>query len=689
MKFTRIGISLLALLLSINVNADEGMWMIGNLSERTDSILRSLGLELTHEQLYSETNPSLNDAIVQFGGFCSGVVVSNDGLVFTNHHCGYSSIQSHSTTKHDYLENGFFAKKYKDELPNEGLYVDFHLKTIDVTERMKRDITDGMSAMERDMVLDSVARALAIEVDDSVNNIFGNVTPYYNGGKYYMSIYQRYEDVRLVFAPPQCLGKFGGDTDNWVWPRQTCDFSVFRIYADKSGRPAQYSKDNVPLHPKNYAHISVGGYQPGSYCMTLGYPGSTQRYLSSYGIENAMRNENDVRIQVRGVKQEILKGAMNSSQELKIKYASTYAQSSNYWKYSIGQNKALEDLGVVAEKREMEKGLPQDILDSLKYLYESESKNIYMVNMMQESFLTGSDILQFAILSMIRQLKSGGEEDFQKIVSDAYKDIDIPTDKKLFAALLKNYRQNVEKEYWPDFCYAIDSVCGGDENFFTDHLYLISKLTDADSLKTMTSYSDVYADPMFDIAASILTCVYMHQPSSKIEEYEKQLEHALMQTYKNKEYYPDANFTLRMSFGIVEGYSTAEVNHICYTLPQSLIDKNEQFPENDDYRLLPKVKEWFRKADFGDRYYDSASKDMQLCFLTNNDITGGNSGSGMFDGKGRLIGLAFDGNWEAMSGDLKFDSKLQRCIGVDIRYVLSVIEKYGKAKRLINELTIE
>lgn len=697
MNLRKIAIVALSLL-SSSAFADEGMWMIGNLSARTDSILRSIGFELTHEQLYSIDKPSLNDAIVQFGGFCSGVVVSNEGLVFTNHHCGFDAIQSHSTTKHDYLEDGFFAKKYKEELPNEGLYVDFHIKTIDVTERLWEGLQSTFNKQmkvgnpltrEEEIALDSIAQVLCGEVEDTVLNIYGDVVPYYRGEKYYMSVYQRYEDVRLVFAPPQSLGKFGGDTDNWVWPRQTCDFSVFRIYADKQNRPAKYSKENVPLRPKNYAHISLQGYQPGSYCMTLGYPGSTERYLSSYGILNTMKNVNEVRVQVRGIKQDVMKKAMNSSQELRIKYASKYAQSSNYWKYSIGQNQALNNLGVVAEKQALEKALPQDILDSLKVCYETENDNNYVINMLQESFISGSDILQFAIMSMIRQVADGEQEDFQKKVQDTYKDIDIPTDKAIFSAMIKNYKENVSKEHWPDFFEVVDSLLDGDVDEFTNMLFNNSKLTDMERLKGLKSYTDIYDDPMFDIASSILGVIFTHRPSDRIDYFEGELEKALRREYKDKEYYPDANFTLRMSFGIVEGYETAEANYICYTLPQSLLDKNNNFPENDDYRLPEKVKSWFEKGNFGKRYEDKNSGKMQLCFLTNNDITGGNSGSGMFDGKGRLIGLAFDGNWEAMSGDLKFDNKLQRCIGVDIRYVLSVIENYGKAKRLIKELTLE
>ena len=291
---------------TLSVQADEGMWVMGNLSAKTDSILRSLGFEMTPEELYSTEHPSLNDAIVQLGGFCSGVVVSPDGLMFTNHHCGFDAIQDHSTPKSDYLKNGFFAKTFAEELPNEDLYVLFHIKTIDVTDVLLGAVPDDATAEQADSIINTTALKLMQLVDYSGKGIESEITPFYKGSRYCLSVYQRYDDVRLVYAPPQCLGKYGGDTDNWMWPRQTCDFSVFRIYADKDNNPAEYNKDNVPYHPRKYAHVSTQGYSEGSFAMTIGYPGSTDRYLSSYGIESTMRTVNDVRYQVRGVKLAIL-----------------------------------------------------------------------------------------------------------------------------------------------------------------------------------------------------------------------------------------------------------------------------------------------------------------------------------------------------------------------------------------------
>lgn len=689
-------------LISLFAKADEGMWMIGNISAKTDSILKSLGLELTTEELYNPNGPSLNNAIVMFGGFCSGVVVSNEGLVFTNHHCGFDAIQSHSTTKQDYLTNGFFAKKRKDELANPELYVAFHIKTIDVTEKLQSGITPDMDPIQKAIYKDSIATLIQNEVLDTVNCIYGEITPYYKGSKYYLSVYQRFDDVRLVFAPPQSLGKFGGDTDNWMWPRQTCDFSVFRIYANKKNSPAEYCKDNVPYHPIRYAHISTQGYQSGSYCMTLGYPGSTDRYLSSYGIDNTMRTVNDIRYSVRTIKLAILDEAMKLNDATRIMYASKYAASSNYWKFSLGQNKALKDLNVIKEKEALEKEVNDwactnnkteyiGVIDSLKAMYAKNFNNEYSLQLLQESFVGGSDILEYCITKMIHVMRDKDNNELQKEIADTYKDIDISLDKKVFAAMIKNYRKMmICDDYKPDFYDEIDSVYGGDIDAYTNHLYSVSKLTNTSELANLKSYEDIYADPMFDIATSVITKIYSFYGATRIEEYERRLGEAVREMNSEKEYYPDANFTLRMSFGIVEGYSpSAGLNYVHYTLPQSLIDKNEKNPINYDYELIPSVSNWLNKGNFGSKYIDKSLGQMPLCFLTNNDITGGNSGSGMFDGRGRLIGLAFDGNWEAMSGDLKFDEKLQRCIGVDIRYVLSVIDSYSHAKRLINELELE
>ncbi len=687
------------------------MWVMGNISEKTDSILHSMGLELTAEELYSTEHPSLNNAIVQLGGFCSGVVVSNDGLMFTNHHCGFGSIQDHSTTKHDYLKYGFYAKSFEDELPNEGLYVLFHIKTVDVTDLILGSVPKDASPEQADSIVNAVSTQLMEMVDYSGKGIQSEVNPFYKGSKYFLSVYQRYDDVRLVYAPPQCLGKYGGDTDNWMWPRQTCDFSVFRIYADKNNAPAEYSKDNVPFHPQWYAHVSTQGYHDGSYAMTLGYPGSTDRYLSSYGIESTMRTENDVRYQVRGVKLDILNEAMRQSDALRIMYASKHASSSNYWKFSLGQNTALDNLKVVDEKRQLEKELMDwaaedtvargrylGITDSLKVIYQRERDALYGYNLWVESFYSGSDILSFVIKNMMRAVQ-GGEDDFHKKVQKAYRDIDVATDKKVFLALLQNYIQHVPN---PDFLpqgiqHEVDSIWNGNYQLYVDNLYANSIFARPDELEEVHDFSELMEDPMVEVALQTVATLYsMMGKVGGTGEYERLLGDGIREMNHDYEYYPDANFTMRLSYGLCKpidfapgttGLKEEATNLI--TSPRSFLNKHDQNPDNLDFELIPQVYKWMKSGKFSKQYIDPRTGQLPLCFLTTNDITGGNSGSGMFDGKGRLIGLAFDGNWEAMSGDLKFDNALQRCIGVDIRYVLSVMDDYSHAKRLIKELTIE
>ena len=699
-----------------SARADEGMWVLGNISHKTDSLLHSLGLELTDEELYSTDQPSLNNAIIQLGGFCSGSIVSDQGLVFTNHHCGFDAIQEHSSVKHDYLKNGFFAKTLKDELPNEGLYVLLHIKTIDVTDYILGGLPDTLSPDKREMYIYERCGELQELVANNNDGISGEVNPFYKGSKYFLSVYQKYDDIRLVAAPPQCLGKYGGDTDNWMWPRQTCDFSVFRIYAGKDNRPAEYSPDNVPFHPLKYAHVSTQGYKEGSYAMTLGYPGSTDRYLSSYGIWNMMRCQNDVRYQVRSVKLGIINHAMQSSDALRIMYASKQANCSNYWKNALGMNQALDNLKVIDEKKALETKIQSwvnedpaarakyvGMLDSLKNYYSANFNDMKARTLFSESFLQGSDIVQFIIFKNLygAVMGRGTADEFAEQVKAAYKDIDIPTDKAIFVALLKNYLQQVPDEsYKPAaLMHRIDSISGGDIDKYADYLYGNSIFARPDELAQKTSFNELYDDPMVETSMDILQAAMAMRRDQSNQEYERLLGDALREMNHDHDYYPDANFTLRLSFGTCQPINFApgttglkEEATSLSTTPQSFLNKhnNASTPEEKlDYELIDPVLKWMKAGKFSAQYIDPSTGTLPLCFLTTNDITGGNSGSGVFDGKGRLIGLAFDGNWEAMSGDIKFDTNLQRCINVDIRYVLSVLDDYLKAKRLIQELTIE
>ena len=495
-----------------------------------------------------------------------------------------------------------------------------------------------------------------------------------------------------------------------MWPRQTCYFSVFRIYAGKDNRPAQYSKDNVPFKPLTYAKVSTQGFKEGDYVMTMGYPGSTDRYLSSYGIWNTMRCTNDVRYQVRGVKLDIINAAMRSSDALRIMYASKQASSSNYWKFSLGQNTALDNLKVLDEKRALEaqiqKWVMEDtvarrqyvgILDSLKVIYERNYNVTYTRNLFVESFISGSDILNFVLYRNMYGTYAG-DKPFGERAAQAYKDLDVTTDKKVFAALLKNYLDKVPEERFKpkDIVHEIDSAFGGNVDACVDALYDKSVFSKPESLTGYTQFSEVAKDPMVDFAMSLAQLLGDLYLGSSTYEYERLLGDALREMNHSKDYYPDANFTLRMSYGVFEPINFAagttglkEEARNLVTTPQSFLNKHDNEPENYDYELIDPVYKWMKKGKFSAKYIDPITGKLPLCYLTTNDITGGNSGSGMYDGKGRLVGLAFDGNWEAMSGDIKFDRNLQRCIGVDVRWILSVIEDYFKGKNLIKEMTIE
>ena len=698
---------LLFALLSLTVRADEGMWVMGNLSAKTDSILRSLGFEMTPEELYSTEHPSLNDAIVQLGGFCSGVVVSPDGLMFTNHHCGFDAIQDHSTPKSDYLKNGFFAKTFAEELPNEDLYVLFHIKTIDVTDVLFGAVPADATAGQADSIIDVTAMKLIQMVDYSAKGIQSEITPFYKGSRFMLSVYQRYDDVRLVYAPPQCLGKYGGDTDNWMWPRQTCDFSVFRIYVDpKTGGPAKYSKDNVPMKPKKWAPVSLQGYVPGSFSMTIGYPGSTSRYLSSYGIKERRDARNKPMYQTREVKQNVMIRHMRADEAVRIKYDSKYAQSSNYWKNSIGMNKCIDSIGLIQQKAAFEQQIRhwQDSTGYLKgqldfnlleRLYQKRFNAMRALTFYNETFgRRNTDEMTRRALRVHNKPIINGKDGKPKSYYIEFKDNsdtwDEATDREILAALLKHYREQVEIKYQPDFYNIIDHDFKGDYQKFVDHIYKKSKLMKNDKkiyINKRSYQKDpgvVYGLSLIDVQAAIRADLESTYDSIDIQE--RYLCAAKLRMEEDLPNYSDANFTMRLSYGQVGEYLLGGQPSGYYTEASSIVKKMEQGEKGViDYEAEPIMKELLSKPDFG-KYTDKTTGKLHLCFLTNNDITGGNSGSPMFNGKGELIGLAFDGNWDSLSSDIFFDRQLARCIGVDIRYVLYMMESWGKADRLLREI---
>ena len=698
------------LLLALTSHADEGMWMLGNLNRQTRKAMKELGLEMPASRLYNPRKPSLKDAVVSFGGFCSGVVVSEDGLVLTNHHCGFSSVQQHSSVEHDYLKDGFVARNRSEELPNPELYVRFLLRTEDVTKRVLKHVTPRMTEAERSSVVDSMMLAIGAEVSAADSTLVGVVDAYYGGNEFWLSVYRDFNDVRLVFAPPSSIGKFGWDNDNWMWPRHTGDFCVFRIYADKNNRPADYSPDNVPYHPSYVAPISLDGYREGSFCMTLGYPGSTERYLSSYGIEEMTQTANQAQIDVRGIKQAIWKREMDRNDSIRIKYASKYDESSNYWKNSIGMNRAVRKLKVLEKKRAMEQELrrwiqqtPDERADLLQLFTDLELayKNRREVNRAQsyfvEAFLNGPELVQQALT--ILNFDFEGEHDvvvanLKKIV-ETYKNLDVDIDKEVFTAMLKEYRSQVDSAYLPEVYHTIATQYGGDDRAFVDSLYAHTQLATPRGLKRFLERDTTYQlldDPAISLGIDLITKAFelnmqMQEPSVQIDRGERLLNAAIRRFYASRNFYPDANFSMRLSFGTVCGYDPFDGAHYnYYTTTRGVLEKVRAHEGDADFEVQPEFLSLLSSGDFG-RYADE-NGEMKVCFISNNDITGGNSGSAMFNARGELLGLAFDGNWEAMSSDILYEPDMQRCIGVDIRYVLFVIEKYGKASELIRELKI-
>lgn len=707
LKLTMIAV---CCLFALTGRADEGMWMLGNLNKQTRATLKEMGLQMPASKLYNPKRPSLKDAVVSFGGFCSGVVVSEDGLVFTNHHCGFSSIQQHSTVEHDYLKEGFVAHNQSEELPNPELYVRFLLRQEDVTKRVLNIVKPGMNESERSNAVDSVMIVIGEEVSRKDSTLVGIVDAYYGGNEFWLSVYRDYNDVRLVFAPPSSVGKFGWDTDNWEWPRHTGDFSVFRIYADQENRPADYSPDNVPYHPEYVVPLSLDGYHEGSFCMTLGYPGSTERYLSSYGIEEMMNNSNQAQIDVRGVKQAIWKHEMDSRDSIRIKYASKYDESSNYWKNSIGVNQAVRKLHVLDKKRAMEQELrrwiqqtPREreqllhLFSDLELNYKSRREENHAQAYFIESFLNGPELIQLSL--SILNFDFEGEEKTVianlKAIIEKYANLDLDMDKEVFTALLKTYRSKVDTSYLPELYQTIDTLYNGNERAYVDNLYTRSDLTTPRGLKRFLEQDStyhIYEDPAIALGIDLITKLFemniqMQEASAEISRNERLLNAAVRRMYDSRNFYPDANSTMRLSLGTVGGYTPfdgADYNY--YTTTKGILEKVKTHAGDVDFAVQPELLSLFSSGDFG-RYADEKGK-MNVCFISNNDITGGNSGSAMFNDKGELLGLAFDGNWEAMSSDILYEPNMQRTIGVDVRYMLFMIEKYGKAGSLIKELKI-
>lgn len=697
--------TLLATCALTTAKADEGMWTLYNLPNAVYETMKQENYELPYGALY-QGDDAVKNCVVNFGGFCSGVVVSPDGLVFTNHHCGFDAIRRHSTVEHDYMLNGFVSNSYEEELPNDGLFVSFMIEQKDITAYIDSLGLNKIEEGKRADFVDSIENVMSKDIRKQDSTLRVEIKPFYEGNQYFLTTYRDYKDVRLVFALPKSMGKFGGETDNWMWPRQTCDFSVFRIYVDpKTGGPAKYSKDNVPMKPKKWAPVSLQGYVPGSFSMTIGYPGSTSRYLSSYGIKERRDAENEPRYKTREVKQDIMIRHMRADEAVRIKYDSKYASSSNYWKNSIGMNKCIDSIGLIRQKAEFEQKIRQwqdstgflmgklDF-DKLEKLYEKRFKAVRALTFYSETFgRRNTDEMTRRAVRVQNGAIVNGKDGKPKSHYIEFKnnsdEWDYDTDREILAALLKHYRDQVEIKYQPDFYNVIDHDFKGDYQKFVDYLYKKSKLMKSDK-KIYVNKKGYHKDPGVVYGESLVSTLADIQADivetyDSIETLERYLCAAKLRMEEDMPNYSDANFTMRLSYGQVGEYLLAGQPSGYYTAAESIVEKMDKADRIIDYEAEPIMKELLSVKDFG-KYTDKTTGKMHLCFLSNNDITGGNSGSPMFNGKGELIGLAFDGNWDSLSSDIFFDKQLARCIGVDIRYVLYMMESWGKADRLLKEI---
>lgn len=712
----KVNLLLMAFILFIGsfARADEGMWFLMNIERLNHRDMEKLGLQLTSEEIYSINNSSLKDAIVQFNGGCTAELISKDGLVLTNHHCGYDAIAELSTPEKDYLTNGYWAPTRKDELKPSSLYVRFFVRMDNATQRILSKLNDKMSEDERNKAIQ--AEIALIEKENNEGGKYTvSVRSFFQGNEFYYFVYQDYKDVRLVGNPPSSVGKFGGDTDNWEWPRHTGDFSMFRIYADANGNPAEYSESNVPLHPKQHLKVNISGVKIDDFAMILGYPGRTNRWMPAGGIEQNVKYAYPAWVEASKLGMDKMKVHMDQSDEVRLNYAGVYAGVANYWKNRQGMIDALTkaetaktkaakeaEFNVWANKKK-NKAVYGNVVATLNDYYsktnlKARHDNYLMILLRTANFSVlpyrlGSDIEKY-----MKETGSKKEEMLAKIqhtIADSYASLYIPLEKDVLAAQLNLY---VTKGYEAGLSGMMTEIAKNNNNDFTNFIntsFANSIFGSKESLENFLKNpsADVLAkDPLYLLSADIMTRYRAKtDEQAKLDaEYSKAFRLLVQgQQLANKKgkYYPDANSTLRLTYGKVctlpaDPTNDAKVNY--YTTLQGTINK---YKANDPEFDLPKrLIELNAAKDFG-QYADKDGY-MPVNFLTDNDITGGNSGSPVLNGKGELIGLAFDGNIEAMAGDVIFDHQLQRTINVDIRYVLFIIDKYAGAKHIVDEMDI-
>lgn len=714
------GLVVLGMLIQLPLRADEGMWLPLLVKRLNYDQMKKMGCKLTAEEIYSINNSSLKDAVVMLsGGSCSAEAISPEGLLLTNHHCGYEAIQTNSTVEHDYLTDGFYAKTKSDELPSGGITASFLVRIEDVTTRILNELNPNMSETERTAKVRQMYKTIEGEATNG-NGYNASVKSFFNGNEYYLFVYETFTDVRLVGAPPESVGKYGGDTDNWMWPRHTGDFSLLRVYGNKDNKPAAPSPENIPYKPKHFLPISLDGVKEGDFTMVMGYPGTTDRYLTSYGVQMALDISNPAVVKIRDKKLKLMKEDMDASTDIRIKYAATYAQTANYWKYFIGQSQQLKNNNVVQKKTDLETKFkawagenPErqakygSALSDIEKAYGELRKVTLNRTYLNEAILQGASIGSIAFqMSQMKEMladssnpaeMAGAIAEIRAEVAAMYKDYNQPTDMKLMEAMIAMYAAEIPLDQQAPIFDTIRKKWNNDYKAYVADIYNRSVFASADKFNKFLdspSASVLTNDPAVVFSGSVLDN-YMANFRPQISEIQSRIERGnrafvaglremMSKTMPDKNFYPNANSTMRLTYGQIKEYDPRDaVEYEEYTTLKGVIEKED--PTNPEFVVPAKLKQLYNAKDYG--IYGS-NGELVTCFISTNDITGGNSGSMVVNGKGHLIGCAFDGNWEAMSGDIFFEDQVQRTISADIRYVLFLIDKLGGAGHIVDEMKL-
>ncbi|AYN00703.1 S46 family peptidase [Chryseobacterium sp. 3008163] len=691
------------------MRADEGMWLLMLVKRLNGVDMQKEGLHLTPEEIYSVNNSSLKDAIVSFGGFCTGEIVSDKGLIFTNHHCGYGAVAAASTPSKDYLKNGFWAMNQKEEFNSKDLYVRFLVRMDDATQRINSKLNNNMTAAERKAVID--AETKAIQTENSENGKYTVVVrDFFNGNEFYFFVYQDYKDIRLVGAPPSAIGKYGGDTDNWEWPRHTGDFTVFRVYADAAGNPSEFKPTNVPLKPKHFLPVSLKGIKPGDFSMILGYPGRTNRYLTSYGINQMVSKDYPAWVETSKMAMDVMKKYMDKDKTTQLGYASQYASVANYWKNRQGTIDAVIKNGTISDKQNIEKTFREwcvqpgnemydGVLDQIATYYKQVTDRNVERN--YASLLTRNAKYIALAYQMAPTLDAYAKQDMagrlamkpkvEAAIKDAYDNLNTELEGEMLNSLVNLYKTKVKADVASQTIMALDANTLSNvaySSIFANKTSVTNFVLNPDRLK-------LDADPLLKIAKGVADDQRIsNERFVKIDDNfaknNRLFLAGLMKAMPEKKFYPDANSTMRLTYGQIDTLPIRDdrnyfgVTDNYYTTMEGLVGKYKAGDEEFD--LPQRVIALQNAKDYG-QYADKAGY-LPVNFLSNNDITGGNSGSPVIDGDGNLIGIAFDGNSEALSGDIVFEDKWQKTISVDIRFVLWTIDKYAGARRIVDELKL-